>query len=58
MEETRDHFVDRVQALSDIELAILLCLITDQHCIIEAAEEFLDKLNQEIKLVRLQALFV
>lgn len=43
--------VDKVQGLSDIELAALLCLITDQHCIIEAEKQSLDELDQEIRLV-------
>lgn len=51
MDESSDRIADKVQALSDIELAALLCLITDQHCIIEADKESLDELEQEIKLV-------
>jgi len=51
MEDIADRIADKVQALSDIELAILLCLITEQHCIIETEKEALDDLAQEIRLV-------
>ncbi|KAJ4355573.1 uncharacterized protein N0V89_003593 [Didymosphaeria variabile] len=51
MDERSDRIADKVQALSDIELATLLCLITDQHCIIEGDRQSLDKLDQEIRLV-------
>lgn len=51
MDGPSDHIVDKVQALSDIELAALLCLITDQHCIIEADKLSVDDIDQEIRLV-------
>lgn len=51
MDDSREHIADKVQALSDIELAALLCLVTDQHCIIEGDEHSLDELDQEIRLV-------
>ncbi|KAJ4290554.1 hypothetical protein N0V90_010771 [Kalmusia sp. IMI 367209] len=51
MDETSDRIADKVLTLSDIELAALLCLITDQHCIIEANRQSLDELDQEIRLV-------
>jgi hypothetical protein len=51
MEDVRDRIADKVQALSDIELAVLLCLITEQHCIIETEKEGIDDLDQEIRLV-------
>jgi hypothetical protein len=54
MEDVNDRIADKVQALSDIELAILLCLITDQHCIVETESEALDDLDQEIRLVSVQ----
>lgn len=52
MDGPSDHIVDKVQALSDIELAALLCLITDQHCIIESDEHSLEDIDREIRLVR------
>ncbi|KAF1970649.1 hypothetical protein BU23DRAFT_581979 [Bimuria novae-zelandiae CBS 107.79] len=51
MDEPSHLIEDKVQALSDIELAALLCLITEQHCIIEAEKQSLDEIDQEIRLV-------
>jgi hypothetical protein len=51
MEDVGDRIADKVQALSDIELAFLLCLITEQHCIIEADQDGVDDLDHEIRLV-------
>ena len=43
--------LSKVQDLTDVELALLLCLVANQHCIIETTEEALDKLEDEILLV-------
>ena len=43
--------VERVQNLSDLELAALLCLIAKQHCLIEVEDELVDDLAQELALV-------
>jgi hypothetical protein len=43
--------VERVQNLSDLELATLLCLIARQHCCIEVGDELVDELAQELALV-------
>ena len=43
--------VESVQDLSDLELATLLCLIAKQHCCIEAEDELVDDLAQELALV-------
>lgn len=51
MEDAEDLIVAKVQSLSDIELAVLLSLITEQHCIIEAEPDSLDALTHEISLV-------
>lgn len=53
MEEASDRIADKVQALGDIELAVLLCLIADQHGIVETDKQSLDALDQEIRLVRI-----
>ena len=45
------ELVERVQELTDIELAILLSLVADQHCIIQTEREALGSLEQEIQLV-------
>ncbi|CAI6341303.1 unnamed protein product [Periconia digitata] len=51
MEDAEDRMVEKVQTLSDIELAVLLSLITDHHCIIEAIPESLDDVTHEIRLI-------
>jgi adenylate kinase len=53
MEEARDPIAQKVQALSDIELAVLLCLVVDQHCIIETDATFVNGLEQELRIVSL-----
>ena len=44
--------VAKVQSLSDLELATLLCLVAKQHCLIETEEDVIDDLSQEVALVR------
>ncbi|ORY15309.1 hypothetical protein BCR34DRAFT_183645 [Clohesyomyces aquaticus] len=46
-----ERVVENVQALSDIELAVLLCLVADQHCIIEANEQLLGELVAETRII-------
>ena len=43
--------VERVQELTDLELAMLLSLLASQHCIITAEQDDLDSLEQELQLV-------
>ena len=43
--------VERVQKLTDLELAMLLSLVAGQHCIITAEQDDLDPLEQELHLV-------
>ena len=43
--------LSRVQDLTDVELALLLCLVANQHCIVETTEEALEKMEDEIQLV-------
>ena len=49
--QPHDWLAEKVQALSDIELALLLCLVADQHCIITADSEDLSDVREELKLV-------
>ena len=42
---------EKGQELTDIELAILLCLVADEHCIIQSEGEGLHKLSDEVQLV-------
>ncbi|KAF2848062.1 hypothetical protein T440DRAFT_175715 [Plenodomus tracheiphilus IPT5] len=50
---SQEHFeiADKVQSLGDLELATLICLVAEQHCIIEAEEELIDDVEAELKLV-------
>jgi hypothetical protein len=56
MEEVEDRLAVKVQALSDLELAVLICLVADQHCIIESELSLLSDIEEELKLVRKLAL--
>jgi len=51
MEPSRDRLVEKVQTLSDLELAALVCLVAEQHCIIETERQLLDNVGEELKLV-------
>ena len=43
--------VERVQDLTDLELAILLSLVASEHCIIHTEANALDSLENELRLV-------
>lgn len=43
--------IERVQELTDLELALLLSLVAGEHCIIQTEEEALDPLEEELELV-------
>jgi hypothetical protein len=49
---TMDSTAAKIQALGDLELAVLLCLVAQQHCIISTQNLLLDTLAHEIQLVR------
>jgi hypothetical protein len=51
MEEVEDPIAVKVQALSDLELAALICLVADQHCIIETEHDLLKDVEEELRLV-------
>lgn len=53
MEDDTSRLASKVQELGDIELAALLCFIAQEHCIIEADEEELQNVEQELGLVRI-----
>lgn len=46
-----EAFLDKVQDLSDLELAALLCLVAQEHCIIDTEPDSLDDLVLELQLV-------
>ena len=47
-----DNLLDKVHELSDLELAALLCLVAQEHCIIDTEPDALDELVQELEHVR------
>jgi hypothetical protein len=51
MEDEAARLTEKVQELGDIELAALLCLVTEEHCIIQAGAAELDDVEQELLLV-------
>ena len=42
---------DRLEVLTDLEVAFLLCLISREHCIIETDRSAIDDLEKELTLV-------
>jgi hypothetical protein len=51
MDDDDGDLVDRVHGLSDLELAILLSLVRNEHCVIGTAESAVDDLVDELGLV-------
>jgi len=47
-----DQLLDKIHDLSDLELATLLSLTNNEHCIIDAEPEALEDVVQELRLVR------
>ena len=43
--------LDRIHDLSDLELATLICLVAEEHCIIDTEPNAIDDLVQELELV-------
>ncbi|KAL8809897.1 MAG: hypothetical protein Q9223_007857, partial [Gallowayella weberi] len=43
--------VQRVEELGDLELALLLSFIANEHCLIETEDGALDPLQQELQLI-------
>lgn len=50
--------VEKVQELSDVELAVLLSLMANQHCMIQTEDEALPSLESELRLVSRAGLLV
>jgi hypothetical protein len=46
-----DTLLGKIHDLSDVELAALLCLVTQEHCIIDTEPDSIDELVQELELV-------
>lgn len=51
MDASGDDITEKVQSLSDLELAVLICLVADQHCIIETEAESTRSVQDELRLV-------
>lgn len=54
MEKADDRLALKVQALSDLELAVLISIVAEQHCIIEAEEASNNDVAEELKLVSMR----
>ncbi|KAF2746099.1 hypothetical protein M011DRAFT_468963 [Sporormia fimetaria CBS 119925] len=54
MAKAGDSIVEKAQALSDLELAVLICLVADQHCIITAEKDHLIRAQIELQDVASQ----
>lgn len=46
-----ETLLDKVHDLSDLELAVLICLIAQEHCIIDTEPDAIDELSQELQQV-------
>lgn len=46
-----EDLLDKVHSLSDLELAVLLCLINREHVLISTPSAAIDDLVQELQLV-------
>lgn len=47
-----EAILDKISNLSDLELAALLCLTNQEHCIIDTDPDDVQDLVQELRLVR------
>lgn len=45
--------IEKVHELSDLELAALICLVAQEHCIIDTEPNALDEIVEELELVSL-----
>ena len=45
----RESISDLVHRLNDVELAVLLCLVADGHCILTSEENWLARLAAEVE---------
>lgn len=45
------NILNKIHDLSDLELATLICLVAQEHCIIDTSQDSIDELVQELELV-------
>lgn len=50
--DTRADIVKKIEDLTDLEFAVLLCLIAKESCMIDTPSNTLDDLVKELTLVR------
>jgi len=50
-----EQLLSKIHDLSDVELAVLLCLVAQEHCIIDTEPGSLDELVEELELVAAKA---
>ncbi|KAH7419245.1 hypothetical protein BKA64DRAFT_650412 [Cadophora sp. MPI-SDFR-AT-0126] len=50
-----ETLLEKVHELSDLELAALICLVAQEHCIIDTEPDAIDDLAQELQLVASKA---
>ena len=53
-----ESLLNKVHDLSDLELAVLLCLVSREHCLISTLPEALDDVVAELKLVCFQVWYL
>ncbi len=46
-----EQLLEKVHELSDLELATLICLVAQEHCIIDTEPDSIDELADELRLV-------
>jgi hypothetical protein len=49
--ESAQAFLEHVEDLTDLELAVLLCLVAQHHCMMVTTDNLLDDLASELALV-------
>jgi hypothetical protein len=50
-EDPDEDLLRKVHELSDLELAALLCLVAQEHCIIDTEPDAIDELAEELEQV-------
>jgi hypothetical protein len=46
-----EPYLEKIQELSDLEIAVLLCLLNGEHCIINTDADRAEDVTQELRLV-------
>lgn len=55
MEDGTDSITAKIQQLSDLELALLICFVAEQHCCVVNTEDGIEGAEQELALVGIEA---